>query len=264
MLVCTIMIKRKHQNSVLYNLSVTKVMAFFGVSFKKAKKLMQAMKESDMFIYNEKKNALYAKPLKSGNWFYYKKGKTEYKAFADYCRKMQMQDDISLRQVVRELRNILLLNAVSAVERKSGDNLIKVCLDSNHVTKPPKSAVIPQRKLGTAIGMSRATAGRYMNQLIKDGRVGKTLIVAECVIGCLNEDTEHDWREKHPNKQFFTWHSEEHGGWSAWRLYGYAYAITDRKDSEAFQHVIYNYDRSGRDNQIQPRNSGEIDGRFKC
>ena len=59
------MIKQKYQKSVLYNVTPYRVMKFFGVSCKKARKLIQAFDESDLFIFNKERKALYAKSFKA-------------------------------------------------------------------------------------------------------------------------------------------------------------------------------------------------------
>lgn len=268
MLVCAIMIKQKYQKSVLYNVTPYRVMKFFGVSCKKARKLIQAFDESDLFIFNKERKALYAKSFKSKEKVIYGwKGRNKYEAFADYCYKMQMSDDIMLRVAVRELRKVLILNVINAVERRRGDNLNQP-QGLNLVTKLPKSSAIPQRQLGKSIGMSRSTAARYVKELVNDKRVSKTQMVAECVIPVLNDETERSYREAKPNNKFFVLHDKAHGGWSGWVMYGYAYSICNRKDSDAFQHVIWNYDANRRKgkgkNYIEPTNSGEIDGVWKC
>ena len=262
MLVCAIMIKRKYQHSVIYDVNLKKIMEFFGVSYKKAKKLQQAFTESDMFIYNQEKKTLFAKSFKSNEKVIYgKNGKNKYEAFADYCYKMQMSDKIVLREVVRELRNILILNVIDAVMRYGGDNL-KSSKDQ-YVTEPQGRCVaIPQRLIGKSIGLSRSSAGRYIKELEDKGRVSKTLMVAECVIPTLNEYTEKAYRAEHPNTKFFVWHDTKQGGWSAWVMYGYSYTISNRKDSDAFQHVIWNYDVTRRKGAhvSRPKISCELDG----
>ena len=259
MLVCAIMIKSKYQNSVLYDLRITNVMQFFHVSHKKAKKLIEAFKGSEFFIYNEHKNCIFAKSFKSKCAVEYGYRKNKYKAFADYCRKMQLEDDIKLRNVVRELRYILALCEINAVERTK-DNLNVGLNQNNFVTKPEAKMAIPQRKMAFTMGFSRSSVSRYMKEMINDKRVSKTKIVAECVIPVLNETTEREWYKKHPKQKFIAWHDLEHGGWSAWIMFGSVYSIINRKDSDAFQHVIYNYRR---DFVIEATCSSELDGKWQ-
>lgn len=259
MLACALMIKREYQHSVLYKVSVTKVMSFFGVSHKKATKLLQAFRESDLFIFNPKKKTLYAKSFKSKEKVIY--GNGQYEAYSDFCYKME-SDKSRLRDMVRELRKVLILNAINAVERNQGDNL--KC-SKQSVTQPLCIGdVLPQRIVGAVIGMSRSTAARYLRELEGDKRVSKTQMVAECVIPVLNTETEKKWREIHPKGRFYVWHSIEHGGWSAWQMLGFGYHISNRKDSDAFKNVIWNYDPTKRKGAHlpKPRVSCELDGKW--
>ena len=256
MLVCAIMIKRKYQNSVLYDLRVTSVMRSFGVSHKKAKKLIEAFKKSEFFIYNPTKNCIFAKTFKSGTRYIYGH-KKKYVAFADYCRKMQFEDTINLREVVRELRNILLICAINATEY-SGDNLKVGGKTTNYsVTKHPVRVAMPQAKLGYIIGLGRSSACRYVHRLIDDKRIGKSGIVAKCVIPFLSDETEREYKRQHPGQKYVVWHDTKHCCYSAWVIYGNSYFVSNRKDSDAFKHVIYNYKRG---TNIEPTTSSELDG----
>ena len=256
MLVCAIMIKRKYQNSVLYDLRVTSVMRSFGVSHKKAKKLIEAFKKSEFFIYNPTKNCIFAKTFKSGTRYIYGH-KKKYVAFADYCRKMQFEDTINLREVVRELRNILIICAINATEY-SGDNLKVGGKTTNYsVTKHPVRVAMPQAKLGYIIGLGRSSACRYVHRLIDDKRIGKSGIVAKCVVPFLSDETEREYKRQHPGQKYVVWHDTKHCCYSAWVIYGNSYFVSNRKDSDAFKHVIYNYKRG---TNIEPTTSSELDG----
>lgn len=261
MLVCAVMIKRKYQNSVLYDLRVTNVMKFFKVSHKKAKKLIEEFKKSELFIYNDEKHCVYAKPFKSKDSVEYGYRKHKYTAFADYCRKMQNDDTLNLRDAVRELRNILALCEIDAVERRMDNLIVGGSNRSFSVTQPSAKMAIPQRKMAFAMGFSRSSACRYVKKLIDDKRVSKSGIVAECVIPVLNESTEREWYDSHPGQGFLAWHDTKHGCWSGWLMFGSIYSIINRKDSDAFQHVIYNYKFRNK-NKIEPTCSSDIDGKW--
>lgn len=256
MLVCAIIIKRKYQKSTLYDLRVTNVMKFFGVSHKKARKLIEAFKVSELFIYNPVKKCVFAKTFRSGTRYIYGHRK-KYVALADYCRKVQLEDDINLRDAVREMRNILAMCEINATNY-SGDNLIVGGNTTYHsVTKPSIRTAIPHAKLGYAMGFSRSSACRYIQRLIDDKRVGKIGIVAECVIPSLCDGSEREYREKHPGQKFVVWHDKKRGYYSAWVIYGNSYFVSNRKDSDAFKHVIYNYRRG---TNVEPTTSSELDG----
>nr|DAU46002.1 MAG TPA: hypothetical protein [Caudoviricetes sp.] len=62
MIAVAIIVKSLHENSTLYldNLSIQDFGKLICVSYYKAKKLLEAAKQSNFFIFNEKKNSLYA------------------------------------------------------------------------------------------------------------------------------------------------------------------------------------------------------------
>ena len=86
-LACALMIKSIYQTSVFY-LNITHVMKAFGVSYRKAQKLIEWMKEDALFIYNERKNCVFARTLKSNvRYRYGRKRNKKFNALADFCVK---------------------------------------------------------------------------------------------------------------------------------------------------------------------------------
>ena len=237
MLACAYMIKREYQHSTLYNINVVNVMKFFGCSHKKALKLMDAFRESPLFVYNEKKKSLFAKTFKDKTVkLFGHKANKKYKAISDYCYKM-VRTEATLRMIVKTLRYVLLTNAIHA---KETDNS-KVTLNFFPVTKPDRGSAISQRKLANVISMSRTSACRYINDLVKAQIVGKSEIVAECVIPELNAETASTFMQHNPKQRFFAWHNAKSGHWSGWVVFGYAYSILSKATTDRLRHVIYNY-----------------------
>lgn len=131
MIAMAAIVKALHENSTLYldKLSIKAFGELFCVSYYKAKSLLEMAKESEFFIYNEKKNCLFAKPFKSK--FIITRGKRgQYKSAEDYVRKIDVVSEdsvfvnnrekitkVSLRKVVTILRRTLLHNVFSAEER---------------------------------------------------------------------------------------------------------------------------------------------------
>lgn len=255
MLACAIIIKSHYQNSCLYDLKITSVMELFRVSHKKAHNVLESLRRHELFIYNPKKDCIFAKSFKSKDVKYYGK-KQRYAAKADYCRKLQVTDGMTLRELVRELRNTLLLCAINASEQ---DGFI-VSENKSIATRPNVKRAIPQRKLARSFGMSKSSASRYINKMVDDKKVSKSEIVAECVITELNNTTESDYRKANPNAQHYqVWHNIKHGGWSAWIIYGRVYSIMDRSISESFKNVIFNYRYPY---TFVPKTSSELDGKW--
>ena len=254
MLACAYLIKRKYQHSTLYNVNVTRVMQFFGCSYKKALKLIEAFRESPLFVYNEEKKCLYARTFKDKTEkLFGHKATKKYSAISDYCYKMA-EEESPLRMIVKTLRYVLLTNAIHAKEMGNS----KVTFNLNSVTKPDRGSAISQRKLASVIGMSRTSACRYINDLVKAQIVGKSEIVAECVIPELNAESANAYMQQNPNQRFFAWHNATNGHWSGWVVYGYAYSITSRETTNRLNHVIYNYRYPMQ--SVKPTISCELDG----
>ena len=256
MLACAYLIKSRFQHSTLYNVTVTKVMKFFGCCYKKAIKLMEAFKDSWLFIYNKEKSCLYAKSFKDKTIKRFgRKAHKKYDAISDYCCKVLARSGESLRETVRRFRYILMVNAIHAREMGNfnvGQNIYSV-------TKPESKCAMTQRLLGNIIGLSRSSGNRYVKRLIDDGVVGKSGIVAECVITELNDETEDAYRLAHPDSRYSVWHNSKNGGWSAWMVYGYAYSLLAKAATFDFKHVIYNYRHTI---NFEPTISCELDGKW--
>lgn len=212
------------------------------------------MKEHELFIYNAEKDCLYAKSFKTQDERCYGK-KKQFAAKADYCRKLRVSEEVKLQELVKQLRETLILCVIHASEQ---DNfIVDGKFNLNHVTKPNARRAIPQRKIGEAIGLSRSSACRYTNKLIDKGDVNKGDLIGNCVIHVLNEQTLCEYRRRHPNDGLFAWYDVKSGSWSAWKIYGYEYNVQNRDVSESFKNVIYNYKYP---NSIEHETSSELDG----
>ena len=84
-LACAIIIKSVYRSSILY-LNISHVMGILGVSYKKAQKIIEWLKDDELFTYSARKNCVRAKSFKSKVIYNYghKKGKRFY-AIADTC-----------------------------------------------------------------------------------------------------------------------------------------------------------------------------------
>lgn len=252
MLVCALLIKNKYQNSVLF-LNVTNVMGCLGVSYKKAKKVIDRMKESDLFVYNEKKNCVFASSFKSNTLMIYGRKKyKKYRAYADGCRKVEVEDNDTLRTMKRKFREYLLIRALHANEHDHFNVGVYPI-----VTKQNIERANSYRKIGAIIGLGKSSGGRYVNKLIGEKRVSKSEIVAECVIAELNEETEAEWYKNHPGRKFQAWHNPN-GGWSGWLVYGFVYTLESQHDLKAMKHVIWNH--AGRFTNPTDEGCGTPDG----
>lgn len=233
MLSCALLIKRAYKNSVLY-LNVTHVMEILGVSYKKALKVIELMKTDPLFQYNQEKNCVYIGSVKGESFRTYHRRK-KYIALVGDCVKVEISEDDSLRRVTCELRNKLL---ILAMRKKTSESLLVG--DYGTAMEQTKSSALSLRKLGATFGMSKSSASRYVTGLVDTKRVGKSDIVAECVIENLDSKSESDWYKKHPKQKLAVWRNA-HGAWSGWVVYGCVYSILNVVDSKSFQHIIFNH-----------------------
>lgn len=257
MLACAFRIKALYQNSTMYNVTVTNVMKTFGVSYKKALKLMDTFDTSCLFVYNKEKRCLHAKTFKDKTikTFGHKTYK-KYQAQSDFCWKMQVTDE-PLRMITRALREVLTINAIAACERD--DSIVRH--KKHSVTKPVTSKAMTQRKIASIIGLSRSSACRYTKRMIDDNRIDKSKVIAECVIPIYNDDTQAEYSKTHPNSHIHVWHNTRTGQWSGWIIYGCVYSLLQRRDTNSLRHVIHNYHHTIQ--QPQPMTSSEIDGKWR-
>lgn len=234
MLSCALLIKCSYKNSVLY-LNVTHVMEILGVSYKKALKVIELMKTDPLFQYNPKRNCVYVGSVKGESLEIYHRRK-KYNALTGDCVKVKVGEDDSLRRVTCELRNKLL---ILAMRQKSSESLLVGDSKISATEQSIKSA-LSLRKLGATFGMSKSSASRYVTGLVDANRVGKSDIVAECVIENLDSKSESDWYKKHPKSKLAVWRNA-HGAWSGWIVYGCVYSVLTDADAKSFQHVIFNH-----------------------
>lgn len=234
-LALAIILKRTYTNSTLYDVNTRNFRRVFHISYATALKMIDACKESDLFVYNEKRNCLFAKSFKSTEVKRFgKRGK--FLAKADYCKKITECAD-SLRDVTRLLRETLLALVVEAKQRESlFGHAKKTDCDGTNAKAP-----IPLRKFAKSINMSKSSAGRYINRMAKDGKVSKSDIVAECVLPYYTVEKAAEWMKAHPGQVLQVWYSEKHHQYTAWITYGRKYSVTDGELSNSYQHVIYNH-----------------------
>lgn len=255
MLACAIIVKAKYQNSCAYSLDTKRVMALFGVSAYKAKKLKEAIKSSPLFAYNERKDCAFAKSFKSSAEVDYYGRHRQFRARHDYCRKITVEPSITLREMVKILRCTLLMYIMHACDVS---NYFTGVNKKTRVVKPQAKGAIPMRKLQSAVSLGKTSTWKLLKDLSKSGDIKKDKLVVECVIPELNEVTGSDYVLHHnADDKFGAWQSKEYGRWSGWVVYGRKYSIQKRDVSNSFKHVIYNYRHHRRE---KPEMSCENDG----
>ena len=208
-LACAIVMKQRHVNSTLYNFKTKTIETFFHVSHTKALKLRKVLLRSELFIYNEKKSALFAKSFKSKDFRVYGKGRKSFWSNSDFCYKFDMEitEDMRLHDVVVILRNLLLKWAVSVKQRESLKLHKFSSKDISEETRAPQPTTLPYFK--EAISMSKSSAGRYMRSLVGKGIVNESKDVIEVVSYHYDKSHFYDYVRRKPQTYLFPVHSDE-------------------------------------------------------
>lgn len=206
-----------------------------------AERILDGMKDCPYFIVNQKTGVVFVPSFKSNEIKTFGRHKKQYRSTSDYCKKLEIKD-YTLREIKRALRELPLQKVIHTVQTKQVRRLGKAQSHFNDCCATgAKNGAITLKQLSASFGLSKSSAWRYIDRMVNDGRVSKTPIVAECVIPELNDVTARAWMERHPNRRFYAWHNIRSGGWTGWVGYGCIYAITDRRVSESFKHVIWNH-----------------------
>lgn len=236
-LALAVIIKRTFTNSTLYGVNVGKFRRTFGCSYTKAQKMIEAVKDCDLFVYNEKHDFLFAKSFKSRE--VKRCGKNgKFLANADFCKKIY-ESAGTLRDVTRLLRETLLANVMVAQQRELlGGNAKEI---QSHCKATRSKAPIALRKFAKSISMSKSSAGRYLSKMEKDKKVSKSEIVAECVLPYYTSEKAGEWLERHPRQRLWVWFSEKYHQFTAWITYGRRYSLCDGTFDRSFRNVIYNH-----------------------
>lgn len=230
LLAFSIGIKCAHSNSVLIP-SIHKVMLMFNIGFSRAKSLIERAKTSELFHYDSSKNILIANTYKDKSIKVSSSGR-KYKS--DFCYKISKSKK-SLANIVKEISNALLLNAINGEER---NNL------TQRLGKPEKKhrcvqhSPITTQKFANIAGLTRSTAYRMLHYLYEKERVlDKTSKHMEMVIPVVNSETVQEW-SKRTGKKNFIYNPNDRSGWI---VIPTSYSIRKRSVTERFKHVIYTH-----------------------
>lgn len=242
-LAAAIIIKERFQNSTLYSDTTMRkaLMKVLHCSFDVARQL-----EKDLltFGYCRKitdktgKVSYFVLPFRSHNKQSYH-GYKETEHDQVYKLKYDKANTHTLREMRKLLRDILLMYAICAA-CKAAQNPVKN--DSRRETATD-GALMTQRALAKFTGLTKSTVSRYIHRLTEtDKKVSKTKTVAECVIPVLNEETERQWCEEHPDTFFFKWYNKRFGNYSGWRTLPCRYKIIDDRWAEtSFCHLLWRH-----------------------
>lgn len=163
-LAVSLLIKHNYGDSLLKDTTIRGIANTLRCSKTKATKIRKEIK-SETSLFNIKKNGqVIARSYKT---FYEHKSSNngKYDMICASIVKFQVSDKDNIRTIKRKLQEVLLLNAVSAIERNDSYNVrVKV----KHFELASKYA-LTYKKAGHIIGMSKQTAKRRMKGLEDNG-----------------------------------------------------------------------------------------------
>lgn len=234
----SVIIKEHFEFSTLHYKGKNPIRVLMGIlhcGYYQAKEILEDIKESPLFCVCEEKGVIFAKPLRSGEMFQFKKCAPTKKDFV-YKLEYDKSQPHTLRELKKVVRRIMLMNRVLGKQRatfKAKEKNVELSL---------RRQVLRQGTLAREIGLSKSSVSRYLKTLRNDKIVSKSEIVAECVIPHLTDETSRQWYEKHPNHgRFIALHNDKAGVWQGWVTYGCVYSLDSQEEERKFLHVLYNH-----------------------
>lgn len=203
LLALSVIIKIKHADSLLKDVTPVNVMNMCHCAHTKAVKLIERAKENSAFFeYNEKYHTLYALNFKKPyeKTFYDKRGRLQKSMYAFKIEKK----DYQLRNLVRLFKDVLLLNAINAIERNDVFRSKGKSLSSTLEPHKP----LTQKHIAKVTGLNnRKAVYRMVKRLEKEGSISYTKAQLLYSTNCLSDEA---IRERNLDETFLV--VDEHTG----------------------------------------------------
>ena len=235
-LTCAIMVSCRYVNRLIYNPSIAKLVDVLHVSKPTAIKFKKKIMDSDLFAFDANRNTLYVRSFKSKDKCEFGKGRTRMVSAHDYCVKVPIEiSSIKLRDAVKMLRKLMLEHVVKCNEGKESLNKPQ---EVKREAPVQSCNPITLRRMAKYISMSKATAGRYMKELVCEGRVHESEVVMELKYYTHSGGSIDRCRAMHPRDYCFGVYSKKYLGTWYWIVLGRMYRLTSDTERKRFQHVI--------------------------
>lgn len=227
-----LIIKCLYGDSKFKDVSIIKTMQLLHCGHDKAKKLIQEAKSDDeLFSYNPYTNTLFSKSFRRA----YKEVSTDMYGrtiYMMYAIKFDKKESYNLRDVVKELRKLLFLNAVNAVERVNQFHAV----NKNKMSFSTTTGALTQRKIGNIVGLSGSSASRIIKRMEEDKAIKVNRDNLRVVETCVNEETMREAKRKHK----IVIYDSKKG--VAYTIVPNSYATTSLKQTEKFGNIIFNHE----------------------
>lgn len=233
---CAYIVKCNYVNSVMYDSSIENIVKVFGVCKQTATRPQKLMRNSDLFRYNEKLGSLEALSFKTKEVQTFRKGKKSYQAKAEFCIKAPL--DIKgkrFKEVRQNLRDLLLLQAIDAPREKSLNKMVR------HREESFSGVPTFLSEYAEILGCDISTVSRYMERLVKAGRLTKKKVDIKLAIPEYTPEKMQQWKSTHKGAYIFVVKSDKYHNLWCWVINGYIYTAISEEDRERFKFVIYNH-----------------------
>lgn len=210
----------------MINVTINNIKDALHVSYKKAKRLLDDAKESNLFVYDSEHNSLTVSTFKSKEVKHSRKG---FKYCSDYVYKLDVRADYTLKDMYTKINKILVEYAINSKDRDDFN------VGGNGSMSCPNKA-ISQRKLSNLVGIHRTSISRLTKQMANDRSIKKSMPTTKLAITCVNEYTVKEWKER-TGRRHFIYNPNDNNGYIVLPC---EYSLSDRRETEKFAHVIYN------------------------
>lgn len=215
-----ICIKSTYENSELRDVTVKRVMQLCRISFKRAKSLI-SLAQNDDYLFTCIGDKIMVNSFKDKTVKYNRKGQAYH---SDYCYKYPVAKN-QFRTILKEIRIILIENAINAGERRplstKGDNC---------------GVEITQKQMANIVGISRGYVSRITSEMSAErGTIKKNKAKIILAMNTVNEYTIAEFRKKTGKRNFII---NPHTG-CAYFIKPCTYSIKDRTETSRFKHVIF-------------------------
>lgn len=222
LLALAIWFKMQHSNSVIWNVTEYKLRKGLRIGRPKAQRLIQDMKDSDLFTIDGNKVVVSSFRDHTTKWT--RKNKEYHGAMV--C-KFEVKE-YTMKELYNLINEKLFVYPICAAEHK--DCCMKAS-DDGKVGAKGKAITIGQFK--KAINMSSGAVSKLKKKLIGEGKISSTLAEKHSFDVRNEEETKRTLKRTGKKKADFV------VGTLGFIVLACSYSITDRTVSDGFRHLIY-------------------------
>ena len=174
-----VLFKIYHPNSIVGKVTNKSLREVLHCKHNVAQRILDGMMNSRFFNVNTKNSIVFVPTFKSSDIKIFGRHKKRYPSTSDYCKELEIKK-YTLREIKKALREMLLENAIHTKQRKQVQRLGELTIDDIlYCVTIAKEYAQSLKQLSSSFGLSKSSASRYIADMVSEGKVSKTLIVAE-------------------------------------------------------------------------------------